>query len=363
MRVLVLGGAGNFGARIVRALAGDAGIDVISAGRRGAHVAGAGHVRTMALDIADADFRQRLQDISPNVVISCVGPFQGQGYAVARACIACGIHYVDLADGRAFVTGFARALDAPARDAGVACVTGASTLPALSAAVVDALAQAPAGIEAIETVIAPGQRAPRGEATLAAVFGYLGRRFDVWRESRWQSSWGWMDLRSVEVAQTRRWAAACDVPDLALFPQRYASVSTVTFDAALEFKVQHVALWMLAALRRCGLALPVAGVAISLDRWAPLFDRWAGDLGGMAIAVTVRVPDGRRLRRVWQLVTPARAGPEIPCFAAVLLVKRMARGEVLATGAYPCMGQLTLSDFAPMFAMWGMSTRIDEAPV
>ena len=34
MRVVVLGGAGNFGARIVRALRGDPAIDLLVAGRR-----------------------------------------------------------------------------------------------------------------------------------------------------------------------------------------------------------------------------------------------------------------------------------------------------------------------------------------
>lgn len=36
MRVIVLGGTGNFGARIVRALRDDPAIDLLVAGRRGA---------------------------------------------------------------------------------------------------------------------------------------------------------------------------------------------------------------------------------------------------------------------------------------------------------------------------------------
>ena len=41
MRVIVLGGAGNFGARIVRALRGDPTIDLLVAGRRPISVSGA----------------------------------------------------------------------------------------------------------------------------------------------------------------------------------------------------------------------------------------------------------------------------------------------------------------------------------
>ncbi len=331
-------------------------MEVVAAGRRARDAGG------VALDIAAPDFPSRLARLAPRLVIHCVGPFQHQDYRVARACIGCGAHYVDLADGRGFVEGFAAALDGEARAANVTCISGASTLPALSAAVVDALSASLTQIDTIDTVIAPGQRAPRGEATLAGVFDYIGRRFDVWDRRRWRASWGWMDLRRVEVAGGRRWSAACDVPDLALFPSRHPSVARVTFRAALEFGLQHAALWALAALRRAGVPLPATRIAMALQRWAPAFDRFAGDRGGMSVAVSGPVAGGRRVRRTWQVLTPAIAGPEIPCFAAILLARRIARGRAPPPGAWPCMGLLALDDFAPLFAQWNMTTRIDERP-
>ena len=54
-----------------------------------------------------------------------VGPYQGQDYRLARPASPRGVHYVDLADARAFVTGIA-ALDEAARRAGVLVVSGAS---------------------------------------------------------------------------------------------------------------------------------------------------------------------------------------------------------------------------------------------
>jgi hypothetical protein len=80
--------------------------------------------------------------------------------------------------------------------------------------------------------IAPGQRAPRGKATLEAVFSYLGRPFLVWRKGQWRRAWGWMELRETRLDIGGRLAAACDVPDLELFPARYAGVQTVRFSAA-----------------------------------------------------------------------------------------------------------------------------------
>jgi hypothetical protein len=159
-------------------------------------------------------------------------------------------------------------------------------------------------LESIEVIIAPGQRAPRGKATLEAVFSYLGSPFSVWRKGQWRSAWGWMDLRKTRLDLGCRLAAACDVPDLELFPERYPGVQTVSFHAALEFGVQHLTLWCLAALRRIGLPFPVARWAVNLNRFAGVFDAGAGEKGGMLVSVVGNRNDGggRMLRHIpWPL--------------------------------------------------------------
>lgn len=352
MRIVILGGAGNFGARIVRALQADERIEIVVASRRSPEA---------PIDIDAPDLATRLRDLAPALVIHCIGPFQGQDYRVAQAALEAGAHYIDLADGRAFVAGFEEALATQAQRAGRAAISGASTLPALSSAVVDELKTGLESLESIEVVIAPGQRAPRGRATLEAVFSYLGRPFPVWQRSRWREVTGWMDLRRVPLSIGPRWAAACDVPDLALFPVRYGPLETARFHAALEFGVEHFALWMLAALRRAGLPLPVERWALALDRCAGWLDRWGGEEGGMLVSIVGHTAAGTRIRRSWQLRTAAERGPEIPTFAAILLAQRLARGEALPTGARACMGLLTLADFAPLFAAWGMTTTFGES--
>jgi len=361
MRVIVLGGAGNFGARIVRALRGDPTIDLMVAGRRLISVPGAQDVPCSVIDIGAPDFEQQLQALSPQLVIHCVGPFQGQDYGVANAALTAGAHYLDLADGRQFIVEFAARIRDQAVKAGRVAISGASTLPALSSAVVEELRVGLSSLESIEVIIAPGQRAPRGKATLEAVFSYLGRPFQVWRRGQWRRAWGWMDLQKARLDIGRRLAAACDVPDLELFPARYAGVQTVTFHAALEFRAQHLVLWCLAALRRNGLPFPVARWAVGLDRLDGIFDARAGEKGGMRVSVVGdRSGGGGRVRRTWQLTAPAMDGPEIPCVAANLIARRLARGEVFKSGAFPCMGFLTLSEFAPEFARWRITTRIEE---
>jgi hypothetical protein len=362
MRIVVVGGAGNFGARIVRALRADPSIELLVAGRRMVSVPAAEDVPGVSVDIDGAGFAQGLKALSPGLVIHCVGPFQGQDYHVAGAALAAGAHYLDLADGRRFIAEFAAEMNDQAVRAGRVAISGASTLPALSSAVVDELQAGLSSLESIEVIIAPGQRAPRGKATLEAVFSYLGRPFLVWRKGQWQRAWGWMDLQKTRLDVGGRLAAACDVPDLELFPARYAGVQTVRFYAALEFGVQHLMLWSLAALRRIGVPFPVARWAVGLNRLAGMFDASAGEKGGMRVSVVGdRSDGGGRVRRVWQLTAPALDGPEIPCMAVILLARRLARGEVFQSGAFPCTGFLTLSQFAPEFARWKITTRMEEA--
>lgn len=359
-RVVVLGGAGNFGARIVRDLCSDGKAEVLVASRRSAADL-ALPARPVVLDIGAADFAPALARLSPDLVIHCAGPFQSQDYSVARAALAAGAHYLDLADGRGFVAGFADANDVLARRCGRVAICGASTLPALSSAVVDELSASLQQLDSLYIAIAPGQRAPRGVATLRAVFSYLGKPVQVREYGRWRERTGWMNLRPVQLAFGDRIGALCDVPDLQLFPQRHPDLHTVSFHAALEFPLQHYALWFLAALRRCGLPLPMELCARVLHRAAGWFDAAAGPWGGMQVELSGRRADGQTVIRTWQLTAPALHGPEIPCMAATLLARRILRGNAPAPGGMPCMSLLSLAEFGPEFERWGINTRITES--
>jgi saccharopine dehydrogenase-like NADP-dependent oxidoreductase len=94
------------------------------------------------------------------------GPFQHGDLRLAHAAIAAGIHYIDLADARALVAGFA-ALDPAARQAGVVALAGASWTPALSNAVLDRMTAGWRCVDRVEIAISPGNRAPRGLSVCA----------------------------------------------------------------------------------------------------------------------------------------------------------------------------------------------------
>jgi NAD(P)-dependent dehydrogenase (short-subunit alcohol dehydrogenase family) len=363
MRVVVIGGYGNFGARVCRGLAG-AGLEVIAAGRNpdeGERVFGDLPMKHVRLDHAAPEFPSDLKRLSPDLVIHCAGPFQSQNYRVARAALAAGSHYFDLADGRQFVSRFAQTLQSAARAADRLAVSGASSVPALSSAVITSLRSRLPVIEEIQIAIAPGQRAPRGRATLAAVFSYAGRPFKWVSDGAWRDAWGWQEMKRVRFyGLGPRWAAACDVPDLELLPRIYPGVRTVEFRAALELGVQQSALWLAASLRRHGVQVPLERWAGVLGWIASRMNVFGGTLGGMLVSVLGRRADGSRARAEWHLTADALHGPEIPCMPAVLLARKLAAGGVAQRGAFACTGFLSLPEFEREFARWRITTVVKE---
>jgi len=361
MRVVVLGGYGNFGTRICRELAGHPRFEVISAGRNPPASLSGARVRTARLDLASSDLPAALRLLYPDLVLHCAGPFQGQDYRVAAATLAAGAHYIDLADGRAFVAAFAGQLDAVARAAGRLAITGASTLPGLSSAVVDNLARRFQKLDEIQISIAPAQKAQRGTATIAGVLSYAGKPFKRLSFGRWSDAWGWQGLKRIRFAGVgMRLAAMCDVPDLELFPRRYPGVRTVEFRAALELSVQTTAISLIASVRRAGLPLPLERWAGFVNQAASLLDRFGTDRGGMLVSLSGTRLDGRRGSVEWHITAGNNHGPEIPCMAAILMARKLAGEEITRIGAHPCMGFLGLADFEPEFSRWGMTTVVEE---
>ncbi len=365
MRVMVLGGYGNFGARICRALSGDTNIALLVAGRDGqkaaAFASGLRGAQGVAIDLHGERFVDALREHQVELLIHTAGPFQGQDYAVAQACAQAGVHYIDLADGRRFVCDFAQALHAPFVLAQRVAITGASTVPALSSAVVDALCAGWQALDTLDICIAPAQTAPRGVATLRAVLSYCGAPLQVWHGGRWQTQMGWAHPKRVAFHRLHsRLGALCDIPDLELFPAHYRVRDRMEFLAALEVGAAQRAFAVLAWLRQRGWVKNPSAWASFLHGSAAAFDFLGSGLGGMVVRVAGVDAHGAPVRRAWHIAADDDHGPEIPCMAAILLARRLAAGERLPPGAYPCLSLHALADFAPEFARWGMVTDVVE---
>ncbi|HET7843206.1 MAG TPA: saccharopine dehydrogenase [Xanthomonadales bacterium] len=343
-RVVVIGGGGAFGSRAARLLAADAEISVHTPSHR-------------ELDVLAPDLRERLAALAPGAVIHCAGPFQQRDYRVAEACIDCGAHYVDLADAREFVAGIGALHErASARDRLV--VAGASSVPGLSSAVVDAFRAEFPRLDAIDVGISPGNRAPRGTATVASTLAGVGRPHAAWREGEWRFARGWTGLRRFRFRDPcgERWLADCEVPDVALFPARYGVRERVTFGAGLELRRMQFGLALIAHLVELGIWRRPERHARTLRR---ISERWLS-AGSDVGAMFVRLEGGRRVV-TWQLVARAGDGPNVPAAVSVAIVRALARGTLATRGAMPCLGVVSLAEILDVLSPFAIETFVERS--
>lgn len=351
----MIGGTGHFGGRICRRIVGEKNTELIVTSRshRKAN-AFAEELRKLkpdatissaCLDQASPDLADDLVSLHPALVLHTAGPYQGQDYRVAEACIASGSHYIDLADGRDFVQGF-HSLHEKAVEKGVLLVSGASTLPGLSSVVIDHLRGQFHEIHDIEISIAPAHQTPRGASTVAAVLSYCGKPFKVLWKGDWVTRYGWQDMKLIRHPQLgSRLSGACDVPDLGLLPDYVAGSKTVTFHAALEAKWEQVALWLMAWLTRLHIVTNWNRF-VSSFRW--LSDRLiklGSDVGGMYVRLSGIDVDHSAKTITWFLTARQNHGPEIPCVPALILARKLLAEQLPQRGAFPCLGLFTLHEF------------------
>ena len=321
----------------------------------------AAKVAAASLDQDAPSFATDLRALAPGLVVHTAGPYQGQSYAVAEACLGIGSHYVDLADGREFVQGFSALHDNAVRK-NLLLVTGASTLPGLSSVVIDSLRDRFRSIEAVEISIAPAHQTPRGRSTISAVLSYCGKPFRVLANGNWETRYGWQDLRRQRYpALGTRLSAACDVPDLGLLPDYVPGLQTATFHAALEAQWEQVALWLMAALTR-------ARLVRSWHKLVPIFQRTSdrlincgSDIGGMQVKLTGNGTDGGTKTVCWDLVARRNHGPEIPCTPALIIVRKLLAGMLTKRGACPSLGLFSLDDFDQEVSNLDIAWSVTEA--
>jgi saccharopine dehydrogenase-like NADP-dependent oxidoreductase len=313
-RVLVIGGYGNFGSFISKHLAKEQNLQLIIAGRtisKAQALAEQINAEAAVMDIQH-NVLARLQAIKPDIVIHTSGPFQSQGYDVAEACINYGAHYIDLADGREFVSGIS-ALDKKAKQAGVTVVSGASSVPCLTSALIEHYKDEFSVLSTLDYGITTAQKTARGVATTAAILSYTGQPFKTLVNGRLQDIYGWQNLHARKYPGLGwRLLGNCNIPDLEIFPTIYPDLKSVRFYAGLELPFIHVTLWGLSWLVRAGLIKNLSVSAPLLLKLSFLFD-WLGSAN-------------------------SGDGPYIPCMPAILVAHKLARGEPIGFGASPCVG-------------------------
>lgn len=345
--VLILGGYGNFGSRIAASLAKD-NISLIISGRD-AKKAEALKRRLnknnieVAIFDANKELNKFISILKPTVVINTIGPFQTTDYSIAEICIQHQVHYIDLADARDFVCGI-HTLDSLAKQNQVLVVSGASTVPGLSSAVLDHYKHQFSVMECLKYGISPGQKAPRGLATTESILTYLGKPLKPWGKQQ-KTYFGWQGIYRQDYPELgKRWMANCDIPDLDLFIERYG-LKGIQFSAGMESSGLHLGMWLTSYLVRMGLPLNLSRHAKILLFLSHAFD-WLGTVnGGMHMLIEGKDADGMPLTIKWFLIAKNNDGPQIPCVPAIILSKKLMRGENNLIGAMPCVGLVTLEEY------------------
>ena len=369
-KILVLGGYGNFGKRIVEGLCSLSNIEIIIAGRNLKKAQqlvykfekdSRAKLSPIEIDIFSSKFAQLLKEISPFLVIHTSGPFQGQEYTVPIASINAGAHYIDLADGREFVCGFNK-LDALANQKKLLLVTGASSVPGLSSSVVDHFKEQFSEIESIDMAIAPGNKAERGEATIRGILSYTGHPFKAYRNGEWQNIYGWMDAKKLDMGDPlgKRWVANVDVPDLALFPERYQVKQRVSFQAGLELSLLHLTMVAMAYFAKVGLVKNWSSLTSSIAKTANWFNSFGTDKGGMQVLIKGKDKQGSIKIIKWQLFADNGIGPFIPTISTILIAKKLIEGKIKSFGATPCIGMYPLEEFEEYVRNMDIFTKTEQ---
>lgn len=372
MKILVIGGYGNFGKRLVASLLTHYDHDVIVAGRseqksiafkQYALEKYSKHINYAVVDVLKTDLNKLFGELRPEIVVNAAGPYQLQresptNYHVARACIAASCNYVDLADDRAFVSNFANQLDQDAKQQDLMLVSGASSVPGLTSAVIDEFLSEFSALESIKYGISPGNRTERGEATVGSILSYTGHPFTTLINGCRQSVYGWQDLRLHDFGLPlgKRWMANCDIPDLELLPQHYPGLKTVRFQAGLEVTLLHIGLWCFSWLSRFGLVKNWSRYSKAITRMSEWFISWGSDSGGMYVELQGQNLSGEAKTITWQLVAENGVGINVPTISAELVIERISRGD-LFVGAMPCVGLFSLTSFCAVADRWGIYQR------
>jgi Saccharopine dehydrogenase NADP binding domain len=364
--VLVVGGAGAFGGRLVSGLHNTTDLDIVIAGRdleraKAAAAALGPRARALRLDAATVE-AEVLRASGAFLVANAAGPFQGASYRLARAAIAAGLHYVDLADGRDFVAGFG-VLDEAARAAGVVALTGASSTPALSHAVLDRLTEGWRRIDTVEIAISPGNRnSPRGLSVIRAILSYAGKPVRVFEDGAWVERPGWgRPVRREMPGLGGRWLSLCETPDLDLVPERFAPEQTAVFRAGLELSTMHLGLYLASILVWARLMSSLVPFARPLRWMAERLKGLGSDRGGMIVEVRGIDAAGMAAHAVWSLVAEAGDGPAVPTLPALAAIRALAEGSLSQPGAKACAGMLNLDRIEREFAPYRISTQLETA--
>jgi hypothetical protein len=212
--------------------------------------------------------------------------------------------------------------------------------------VIDAYLPAFARLESVDYGISAAQQTNRDLATTSAVLSYVGKPMSMLRDGAMRTVYGWEDTHAEHYPGLgRRLFGNCDIPDLTLFPRRYPTLKWMRFGAGHELKLLHFGTRALGAVVRLGLIRSLSDHAEGLLHIASLLNRFGTGSSGFHMILSGADLGGKPTQRRFMIIARDGQGPYIPCTPAILLTRRLAKGEIGQRGASPCLDLIDLEAY------------------
>ena len=216
--------------------------------------------------------------------------------------------------------------------------SGASSVPGLSSAIIDHYLPEFSVLQHVDYAIATAQLTNQGLATTAAVLSYAGKPFTTLNQGKNKAIYGWQGLRLKSFWQLgRRFLGNCAIPDLALFPKRYPTLSSINFKASLELKPLHLMLWCMSWMVRMRLLPSLDKLAMPMLKLSRLFDVFGNNNTGFYMTMTGLSPKKKEQKIHFEIYAQKGDGLYIPCIPAILLTEKLCDERLNQTGAMACM--------------------------
>lgn len=351
--ILIIGGTGVFGRRLLTHLARFENIAVVFSSRslkkaedlatRLSERHPGRQIRGIALDHRQ-NLAEILVDLNPFAVIDCTGPFQSADYNTAETVLKSGAHLIDLADAREYLATYHTHLDDTARKHKVVGLSGASSTPALSTCVVRDLTRNWQRIDTIDICITPGGKSEVGASVIAAIMSYAGADIPTWRNGQLETVSGWGQSKKARITGLgERRVAPVETFDAESHGPLFNVHARVSFSAGLESQLEQWGMELIARLRRQRLVPHPRHLIPLLLQLRKITRLFTSDQGAMQVDVSGIDASGHHAHAKWSLLAKQDHGPFIPVLPAAAALRRLLENSI-PVGARTADQALRLED-------------------
>eukprot|EP00163_Fabomonas_tropica_P004226 TRINITY_DN13732_c0_g1_i1.p1 TRINITY_DN13732_c0_g1~~TRINITY_DN13732_c0_g1_i1.p1 ORF type:complete len:705 (+),score=89.07 TRINITY_DN13732_c0_g1_i1:36-2117(+) len=377
-KVLIVGGNGLFGRVLIQALS-RIGHSVDIACRRPSLITQLppGVRGVQRVDTLGDDTPTLARTFAPySIVVNTVGPWKHKeesdskntaAMRIAHAAVSSKCHYIDFAETPCHVEQWKGDMQEPAAAHGVVAITGASTSPGVTQAVIQRAIQAikehhmppstctsstttpRVDIRGVDILVSGAARTRFGMGTLSSVLGTVGNQVTHYRSGSPRQHDVFRNLRRITLPgiPDTRWVGAVDTADISLLRQQYPSISSIRVHAGIGHYLPALGLWSMATLARYGL-LPHSWFIQRLLPWIHYLHQrgcdvvpagGSHDIGALRVCVLAAVNEGEPTVVDMTMIGRDGDGLCIPVSPAAVLVDKLLSstqgpGLFLSPGAY-----------------------------